>query len=310
MKNILNYITYKFNFIKIYFYMNVVPIILLFDFSIKTEIEFLQKTHFYLFSILKNSLYRMTPNAVSHKKNIIYFTNHRTFADFFIDSVVIDNTGTFISRYVMALVIPGGNIVKFITKNIEYFHRKQGKTNINHFECILKRIQDTGRNIIIYPEGTRRHGCDYACDLKKGSIYYSYKNNSPIQFVITYGKDDIINEKKMISMSNVNAFVYYSKVYDQDYEKYKSMEEWCQYINSEWKTFFNTIYTKEHKIEDAFEKIDQNIVYDDNGKRRPINKKKLYIARVAVISISLFCVSKLVNFINTCISTSTSTSLF
>ena len=43
MKNILNYITYKFNFIKIYFYINVAPIILLFDFTIKTEIEFLHK---------------------------------------------------------------------------------------------------------------------------------------------------------------------------------------------------------------------------------------------------------------------------
>lgn len=32
---------------------------------------------------------------------------------------------------------------------------------------MLKRIQDTDRNIIIYPEGTRRHGYDYACDLKK-----------------------------------------------------------------------------------------------------------------------------------------------
>ena len=80
------------------------------------------------------------------------------------------------------------------------------------------------------------------------------------------------------------------------------MEEWYQYINSEWKTFFNTIYTKEHKIEDAFEKIDPSIVLDDNGKRRPLNKKRLYIARVAVVSVvsvSLFCISKLVNFITT-----------
>jgi len=99
----------------------------------------------------------------------------------------------------------------------------------------------------------------------------------------------------MIATSNVNAFVYYSKVYDQDYEKYKSMEEWYHYINSEWKTFFNAIYTKEHKIEGAFEKIDPSVAYDDNGKRRPLNKKRLYIARIAVASISLFCVSKIVN---------------
>jgi 1-acyl-sn-glycerol-3-phosphate acyltransferase len=302
MKNIINYITYKFNFIKFFFYVNVVPIKLLFDFTIKTEIEFMQKYNYLLYKIIKCSLYRMTPSTVSHKKNIIYFANHRTFADFSIDSVVVYNTGTFISRYLIALVIPGGNLLQFITGYLEFFNRKQGKTDINQFENMLKRIQDTDRNIIIYPEGTRRHGCDYACDLKKGSIYYSYKNDSPIQFVITHGKDDILNEKKLIGMPNVNAFVHYSKVYDQDYEKYKSMEEWYQYINSEWKTFFNTIYSKEHKTEDAFEKIDPNIVYDDNGKRRPMNKKRLYLARVAVVSIvsvSFFCISKLANFITT-----------
>ena len=299
MKNIINNLSYKFNFIKIYFYANVLPIMLLFDFTIKTEIEFLHKYNYYLFSIHKSSLYRMTPTTVSHKKNIIYFANHRTFADFGIDSVVVYNTGTYMSRYLIALVIPGGNVLQFISKHLEYFNRQQGKTDIANFENILKRIQDTDRNIIIYPEGTRRHGCDYACDLKKGSIYYSYKNNSPIQFVITYGKDNIFNERKMIGIPNLNLFVHYSKVYDQDYEKYKSMEEWYQYINSEWKTFFNTIYTKDHKVEDAFEKIDPRIVYDDNGKRRPINKKNLFIARVAVVSISIFCVSKLANFIST-----------
>ena len=296
ISNYINYITCKFNFIRLYFYANIVPIKILFDFSIKTEIEFFQKCNYYLFSIHKCSLYRMTPTTVSHKKNMIYFTNHRTFSDFTIDSVVVHSTGAFISRYLIALVIPGANLAQFVSKNIEYFNRRQGKTDINIFENILKGVQETDRNIIIYPEGTRRHGYNYACDLKKGSIYYSYKNDSPIQFVITYGKDDICNEKKMIAMSNVNAFVYYSKVYDQDYEKYKSTEEWYQYINSEWKTFFNAIYTKEHKLEGAFEKIDPSVAYDDNGKRRPLNKKKLYIARIAVASISLFCVCKVVNF--------------
>jgi hypothetical protein len=297
MKNILNYIIYKINFIKIYFYINVVPIMLLFDLTIKTEIEFLHKYNHYFFSIHKTSLYRMTPTTVSNKKKIIYFINHRTIADFNIDSMAVYNTGSFMSRYFIALAMPGANLLQFISKHIEYFHRRPGKTDINNFENILKQIQNTDRNIIVYPEGTRRHGCDYACDLKKGSIYYSYKNDSPIQFVITHGKDDIFNEKKLIGIPNINAFVYYSKVYDQDYEKYKSMEEWYQYINSEWKTFFNMIYTKEHNVEDAFEKIDPSIVYDDNGKRRPINKKNLYIARITVASISIFCIYKFANII-------------
>ena len=299
MKNTLNYLKYKFNFISIYLYFNLLPLKILFDFTIKTEIEFLQKPYNYIYNKFCCIIYRMTPNTISHKKNIIYFTNHRTFADFFIDSIVVNNIGTFISRHATYIAIPGLFIFNLIANMTESFHRKKGRTDIVAFEKKLKKIQETDRNIIIYPEGTRRYGYDYACDLKKGSIYYSYKNDSPIQFVITYGKDDIFNENKMMAVPNLNAFVYYSKVYHQDYETYKSMEEWYQHINSEWKTFFNTIYTKEHRVEHAYEKIDPSIVFDDNGKRRPINKKKLYFVRFAVISISFFCVSKLTNLIST-----------
>ena len=275
-----------------------IPLKLLFDFTIKSEIECLQKYNYILYKVFKTSLYRMTSTPVSHKKNIIYFANHRTFSDFSIDSIVVDNTGVFISRFLITIAIPGGNILKLMSRHIEYFVRRQGKTDINKFEKILKHIQESNRNILIYPEGTRRHGHDYACDLKKGSIYYSYKTNSPIQFVITHGKDNIFNEKKMIAVKNLNAFVYYSKVYDQDYEKYESMEEWYEYINSEWKTFFNMIYTTDHKVEDAFGKIDPSIVVDDN-KKRPINKKNLYIARLSIVSISIYCISKLLSYATT-----------
>jgi 1-acyl-sn-glycerol-3-phosphate acyltransferase len=292
----MNYLSLKYNFIKIYFVANFTPVKLLFDFSIKSEIEFLQKYHYNIYkSFGTTSLYRMTPNVVSNKKKIIYLANHRTFCDFTIDSIVVYNTATFISRYLIAIAIPGGNILKLMSKHLEYFVRRQGKTDITAFEKMLKHIQESNRNIIIYPEGTRRHGHNYACDLKKGSIYYSYKTNSPIQFVITHGKDDIFNEKKMIAVKNLDAFVYYSKVYDQDYEKYESMEEWYEYINSEWKTFFNMIYTTEHRIEDALGKIDPSVVIDDNNKR-PINKKMLYIARLSVVSISLYCISKLLSY--------------
>jgi len=295
MQRFINYLSLKYNFIKIYFIANFTPLKLLFDFSIKGKVDFLQKLHYNISKVCSFSLYRMTANTVSNKQNIIYLANHRTISDFFIDSINIYNTGVYISRYITSILIPGSNIVKFISDSPAFFIRKKGKTDINAFETILKNIQESNRNILIYPEGTRRHGHNYACDLKKGSIYYSFKTNSPIQFVITHGKDDIFNEKKMIAVKNINAFVYYSKVYDQDYEKYESMEAWYQYINLEWKTFFNMIYTTEHKVEDAFEKIDPSIVMDDNNKH-PINKKYLYIARLSVVSFSLYCISKLLSY--------------
>lgn len=298
MQRFMNYLSLKYNFMKLYFYINFTPLKLLFDFSIKSKIDFLQKFHYNISNFCGFSIYRMTSNTVSNKRNVIYFANHRTICDVFIDSINIYNTGVYISRYIVSILLPGSNIMKLISDSPAFFIRKKGKTDINAFENILKNIQESNRNIIIYPEGTRRHGHDYACDLKKGSIYYSYKTNSPIQFVITHGKDDVLNEKKRIAVKNLNAFVYYSKVYDQDYEKYESMEAWYEYINSEWKTFFNMIYTTKHKIEDAFGKIDPSIVIDDNIKR-PINKKNLYIARLSVVSISLYCILKLLSYTTT-----------
>ena len=154
MKNI-NDLTYKINFIKLFLYYNMVPIKLLFDFSIKTEIEFIQKGNYALYKIFKCSIYRMTPTTVSNKRKIIYFANHRTSADFSIDSIVVNHHGTFISRYLLVIAIPVMIFLNLVIGYLEFFNRKQGKTDINNFENILKGVQETDRNIIIYPEGTR-----------------------------------------------------------------------------------------------------------------------------------------------------------
>lgn len=109
MKNIIQSSTKNnnaFNFIKLIFYINVLPIKLLFDFTIKTEIEFMQKVNYILYKRIKCSIYRMTPTTVSNKRKIIYFTNHRTSADFCIDSIVVNHHGTFISRYLLVIAIP------------------------------------------------------------------------------------------------------------------------------------------------------------------------------------------------------------
>ena len=175
MQRFMNYLSLKYNFIKIYFIANFTPLKLLFDFSIKSKIDFLRKLHYNISIFCGFSIYRMTSNTVSNQRNVIYFANHRTICDFFIDSINIYTTGVYISRYIISIVLPGSNIVKLISDSPAFFVRKQGKTDINAFENILKNIQESNRNILIYPEGTRRHGHDYACDLKKGSIYYSYK---------------------------------------------------------------------------------------------------------------------------------------
>ena len=69
MKN-RNDLTYKINFIKRFFYCNMVPIKLLFDFTIKTEIEFMQKFNYALYKIFKCSIYRINKKVIRAQKII------------------------------------------------------------------------------------------------------------------------------------------------------------------------------------------------------------------------------------------------
>ena len=51
-------------------------------------------------------LYRTSEHKVSHLKNIIYFSNHRSWADFYIDNVVTEYCSKFISRIEVAYILP------------------------------------------------------------------------------------------------------------------------------------------------------------------------------------------------------------
>ena len=235
--------------------------------------------------IINCKLYRISEDKVSHSKNIIYFSNHRSWADFFIDNIVTEYCTKFISRIEVAYILPVYAYIngKLLLDLIIFF--KRGKTNISDFEKVIKDNQlndKSGNNIFVYPEGTRRSGLDYACDLKKGLIYYAYKENCPIQFIISKNKEKFLNEKTLTAEKNVNIFVHYSNIYYPDVTKYKSMQEFYEFINTEWKITFNAIYSTDHESKiHEYEQIDITKIHDNNYY---LNKTLLYGIRFAVVS--------------------------
>jgi len=140
----------------------------------------------------------------------------------------------------------------------------------------------SGNDILVYPEGTRRAGLDYACDLKKGLICYSYKESCPIQFIISKNKEKMLNEKTFTAEKNVNIFVHYSPVYYPDVTKYKSIQEFYEFINTEWKTTFRAVYGADHESKiHEYEQIDVTKIHDNNYY---LNKTLLYTVRFVVFS--------------------------
>jgi 1-acyl-sn-glycerol-3-phosphate acyltransferase len=261
------------------------PLIALFDFAVEKKKEYRSKGLTIELNYSNCKLYRISEHKISHSKNIIYFSNHRSWADFFIDNIVTEYCTKFVSRIEVAYILPlYVYITGYLLLDLIIFF-KRGKISISEFEKLIKYNQlnnKSGNDILVYPEGTRRSGLDYACDLKKGLIYYAYKENCPIQFIISKNKENFLNEKRLIAEKNVNVFVHYSGVYYPDFTKYRSMQEFYDFINAEWKATFNAIYSTDHESKiHEYQQIDTTKTHDDNYY---INKSMLYGIRFAIVS--------------------------
>ena len=274
------------------------PFIALFDFAVEKKKEYRSKGLTIQLNYSNCKLYRVSQDIVSHSKHIIYFSNHRSWADFIIDNFVTEYCSKFISRINVACILPlDVYITGYLLLDVMIFF-KRGKTSISDFEKLIKDSQlnnTSGTDILVYPEGTRRSGLDYACDLKKGLIYYAYKENCPIQFIISKNKEKILNEKKLTAEKNVNVFVHYSGVYYPDVTKYRSMQEFYDFINAEWKTTFDTVYSTDHESKiHEYQQIDATKIHDNNYY---INKPLLYGIRIGIISTVVLIPAILLYFI-------------
>jgi hypothetical protein len=72
---------------------------------------------------LQFKIYRITEKNISHKPNVIYFSNHVTWADFFIDHIITNFSSKFLSRYLVALVFPLFYLLGTITNTILFINR-------------------------------------------------------------------------------------------------------------------------------------------------------------------------------------------
>ena len=82
------------------------PLIALFDFAVEKKKEYRSKAFTIQSSYSNCKLYRISEHKISHSKHIIYFSNHRSWADFFIDNAVTEYCTKFISRIEVAYILP------------------------------------------------------------------------------------------------------------------------------------------------------------------------------------------------------------
>jgi 1-acyl-sn-glycerol-3-phosphate acyltransferase len=119
-------------------------------------------------------------------------SNHRTFADFFIDSSLAGYV-THLSRWMVALVLPMTALYAFFTGRVLFFWRGHTK-RIDLQKQILTHQKNHPFPTIFYPEQHRSIAKE-SLPLRHGVLKICYENNMPIQIMITSNKEKIFNEK-------------------------------------------------------------------------------------------------------------------
>uniref|UniRef100_A0A6C0IJS4 Phospholipid/glycerol acyltransferase domain-containing protein n=1 Tax=viral metagenome TaxID=1070528 RepID=A0A6C0IJS4_9ZZZZ len=179
--------------------------------------------------------------------NCIYLSNHRDIYDFPIDAYITGGSGMFISRYINVFVCPIQFIYTCIMKNTVYFKRGAIKDKCEFNKKICNALQKSYyKNMIIYPEGTRRLA-NTVVPIKKGAMHIAWTYNMAIQIILTRNKEHIINLKQFTAEYGVNLYCYRSEVIQPKY--FCTFEEFNNYVSVIWEDSWGKVYGKVYEKE-------------------------------------------------------------
>ena len=248
----LEYKTYTFGLHTIYnilafgYLAFIIPLYTILNYNVKTEKEAIQELVLKNLGFCKSHLHKVSKKGLIVEKDVMYFSNHLSCGDFFIDPYVVNYNGKFISLSKIKLLLPLLGLMTSCVNSVIFIDNMKDKNQIiekmNHIEKLRKA--DTKRNILVYPEGMRRpHRPNVSQILKKGFIYHSFENNLPIQIIHTTNKDYIMDDEKFSYNTGIHAFTYYSpKIdpqklklrYEKKYKKEYTKDDYYEDVYKEW----------------------------------------------------------------------------
>jgi len=246
------------------------PIYVILNYNIKTEKQTIKHIADLFTHLTKTTIYKVSKEDLNLSKNIMYMSNHSSVSDFFIDPLVTHYNSKYIGLNKVRQVFPFLGLITMLTRYCIYISGEKKKEEVIEYLKKIEaiRIEDTCRNLALYPEGMRRPHRPYVSEqLKKGFIYHSFENNIPIQISHTTNKDYVIDDAIFKINYDIKLFTYYSPLIDplklrKKFEKREKRE----YTKEDYYNDFYKIWAKIWKKMDKY-RIDnyrkQGMTYDE-----------------------------------------------
>jgi len=169
-------------------------------------------------------------NALEKNTKIVLI-NHRSYADFFIDSYLCGGAAN-LGRYMVLLALPIAGLYGIWTGRVLFFNR--GRTNRSALtQKILNHLNKYQKPLIVYPEGRRYLGSEPIA-LRHGVLKTCFENKLQCQILIGWGKEFILNEKiKKIQSNQICTYAISHIIQPADFNTYEAFyahitETWAQ----------------------------------------------------------------------------------
>jgi 1-acyl-sn-glycerol-3-phosphate acyltransferase len=165
---------------------------------------------------------------------VVFLSNHRSFADFIVDSAFLGST-CFVARRMICAGVPCCAMWGIARGWLWTFQRgvkhKEGTSNWFLKFLMDKRKVYSRKGVVIYPEGTRTH-LPRGAPLKPGGLVAIHNLGWPVQIIITTNKELIMNESTFDLGMDVECVTSISETIHS--KNYATADEFIEVVSKAW----------------------------------------------------------------------------
>ena len=244
----------------------------------------------------------------------MYFVNHRSWADFFVDgcnflsrvtrSDMISNS-SYLSRMAVIFAFPPACLCGYLLQFVWFFKRQRGisrewftsffkKNWAIRFSCFTLLMASPNSGVIVYPEGHRFKG-EGTLNLKTGVMEVAYNLGVPCQIVLSNGKEKLMDEISLQINKHQLITICVSDVLDPT--QFKTKEEWFEYVREQWKKTYEQLNQGEPEGEPFFAPL-PGLKKEQEEESLPLKRRTIAsVFAAAIVAVTAIVVRVILRFL-------------
>lgn len=181
----------------------------------------------------KNEVYRDGP--------CMFLSNHRSWADFFVDAYLTEGRGQLMSRMAVAAVFPMFMLPVSLVRGCIVFKRGSIADKQGFNAWIDKCVADSPQpGICLFPEGHRSR-LPHSLPLKRGMLHYAYSRKMPVQVVMSAHKEEALDEKRYHFRFGSTCVTGFSTVIHTS--SFDSFDAFFTHLQGEWDKLWGEVFS-------------------------------------------------------------------